>query len=161
MISPEVLRRYPHFAGVGDACLRSMAELSAEKTFKAGDRLFSESGRLKAGSYIYEKGKEATHLLLLTEGEVDIAYSMASGEEVIVGTLVAGDLMALSALIPPYHLTASGIAKSDGRYIAIEAEGLRQLMEGEHALGHRLMAHIAKALMARLTDTRVQLAGQT
>jgi CRP-like cAMP-binding protein len=138
-----------------------MAELSVEVEFKAGERLFLESGKFKAGGYVHEKGEEATHLMLLTEGEVDIAYSMASGGEVVVGTLVAGDLMALSALIPPYHLTASGIAKSAGRYIAIEAEGLRQLMEGEHALGHRLMAHIAKALMARLTDTRVQLAGQT
>lgn len=72
MISVEVLRRYPHFANVGDACLAEVAKLCEEREFKSGDRIFEESGSFMAKARIYEKGAEATHLMLLTEGTVDV-----------------------------------------------------------------------------------------
>jgi CRP-like cAMP-binding protein len=161
MISVEVLRRYPHFAGVADACLGEVAKLSEEKSFKAGERIFEESGSYMATARIYERGEEATHLLLLTEGKVDIALTLGTGESAIVGTVVQGDLMALSALIPPYHLSATGIAKEDGKYIQIEAKPLRQLCADNPELGYHLMQGVAKGLMTRLQDTRVELAGQS
>jgi CRP-like cAMP-binding protein len=161
MISPEVLRRYPHFAGIADACLGEVAKLSEEVEFKAGDRIFEESGSFLATARIYEKGEEATHLMLLTEGKVDIGLTLGTGETVVVGTLVEGDLMALSALIPPYHLSATGIAKGDGKMIQIKAEPLRDLLDDNPELGYRLMQGVAKGIMTRLQDTRVELAGQS
>jgi CRP-like cAMP-binding protein len=160
MISPEALRRYPHFAGIGEDALKAVAMISEERKFKADEEIFSESSSFKATARIYEKGKEASHLFLLTEGEVDIAFTLGSGEKAVVGTLSAGDLMALSALLPPYHLNASGIASSDGKLIQIEASALRKLCEENTALGYRLMMGVATALMSRLQDTRVELAGQ-
>jgi CRP-like cAMP-binding protein len=159
MISPELLRRYPHFAGISDACLKSVATISDEVDFAAGEEIFEESAAFKATSRLYEKGKEANHLMLLTEGEVDIAFTLGSGEKTVVGTLVAGDLMAISALIPPYHLTASGIAREAGKTIRIEAEGLRHLCDENPELGYRLMQSVSKALMRRLQSTRIELAG--
>jgi CRP/FNR family cyclic AMP-dependent transcriptional regulator len=161
MISPEDLRRYPHFAGVGDECLLEVAKISAEQDFKAGETLFEESADLLATSKIYEKGIEATHLMILTKGSVDIALTLGSGEKVVVGTLVGGDLMAISALIPPYHLTAAGIAKQDGTYIKIQAAPLRRICEANPMLGYRLMQSVAKGLMSRLQSTRVELAGES
>ena len=161
MISAEVLRRYPHFANVGDACLAEVAKLCEECEFKSGDRIFEESGSYMAKARIYERGAEATHLMLLTEGMVDIALTLGSGQSAIVGTLIQGDLMALSALISPYHLSATGIAKGDGKYIQIEAKALRQLCDDDTDLGYHLMQGVAKGLMGRLQDTRVELAGQS
>jgi CRP-like cAMP-binding protein len=161
MISPEVLRRYPHFAGIEDACLKEVGKISEERAFKAGEDVFEESGAFLATSRIYEKGEEASHLMLLTEGKMDIALTLGSGEKVVVGTLVAGDLAALSALIPPYHLSASGTAKEDGKLIQIEAEPLRRLCEDNPGLGFKLMQGVAKGIMGRLQDTRVELAGQS
>jgi CRP-like cAMP-binding protein len=161
MISPEVLRRYPHFAGIASACLGEVAKISDEREFKAGERIFEESGSFLATARIYEKGEEATHLMLLTEGKVDIGLTLGTGETVVVGTLVEGDLMALSALIPPYHLSATGIAKEDGKLIQIEAVALRKLLEENPELGYRLMQGAAKGIMTRLQDTRVELAGQS
>lgn len=161
MISPEILRRYPHFAGVPEPCLRAIAELSEEKSFNAGERIFEASGVLGEGGDIEYAGEEAASVMLLTEGGADIAYRLApEGGEVVVGTAVPGDLMAMCALIPPFRLAASVIAKRDGRLIAIKANGLRRLMEEEPALGYNLMAHVAKALMNRLGDARLQLSGQ-
>lgn len=160
MISPESLRRYPHFAGVPDECLKSVAMISEERSFKADEKLFSESGELKAGAQIYEKGGEAPYLLIIEEGQVDIVFSLREDENVVVDTLVSGDLMAISALIPPYQLTASGIARQDGKLIQIKAHELRQLCEDVPELGYRLMLQVAKAAMSRLSEARVQLAAQ-
>lgn len=161
MISSEVLRRYPHFAGIEDACLGEVAKLSEEREFKNGETLFEESGSYLATARIYEKGEQATHLMLILDGQVDIALTLGSGEKAVVGTLVEGDLMALSALIPPYHLSATGVAKSDGKLVQIEAKALRELLEDNPGLGYRLMQGVAKGLMTRLQDTRVELAGQS
>lgn len=161
MISPEILRRYPHFANVADACLGEVAKLCEERTYKAGERIFEESASFLATARIYEKGEEATHLLLLTEGSVDIALTLGTGETATVGTLVQGNLMALSALIPPYHLSATGIAREDGKYIQIEAKPLRKLCDENPDLGYRLLQGVSKGLMTRLQDTRVELAGQS
>lgn len=161
MISSELLRRYPHFAGIEDACLGEVAKLSEEREFKAGEVIFKESSSYLATARIYEKGEEATHLMLLIEGQVDIALTLGTGEKAVVGTLVDGDLMALSALIPPYHLSATGVAKSDGKLIRIKAKALRELLEENPGLGYRLMQGVAKGLMTRLQDTRVELAGQS
>jgi CRP-like cAMP-binding protein len=161
MISSEELRRYPHFAGIGDECLAEVAKISEERAFKAGETLFEESGSFIATTRIYEKGEEATHLMVLTQGTVEIALTIGSGQRVIVGTLVAGDLMAISAMIPPYHLTASGIGKQDGKFIQIEAGPLRKICEESPMLGYRLMQSVSKGLMTRLQGTRVELAGQS
>ncbi len=160
MISPEALRRYPHFAGVPDECLKSVAMLSDERSFKAEEKLFTESGELKAGAQIYEKGEEAQYLFILSEGQVDIVFSLREDENIVVDTLVSGDLMAISALIPPYRLTASGIARQDGKLIQIKAPELRQLCEDVPELGYRLMLQVAKTAMSRLSEARVQLAAQ-
>ena len=160
MISPETLRRYPHFAGVSDGSLKSIAMISDERSFKSNEKLFSESGELKAGTQVYEKGDEATFLLLLTEGQVDIVFSVRDGENIVVDTLVSGDLMAISALIPPHQLAASGIARQDGKLIQIKAPELRQLCEDVPELGYRLMLQVAKTAKSRLSQARVQLAAQ-
>jgi CRP-like cAMP-binding protein len=161
MISPEVLRRYPHFAGADYDCLKEVGKISREREFKAGEEIFTESGKFKVTSRIYEKGEEASHLLLLTEGFVDIELTLGSGDKAHVGTLAAGDLMALSALIPPFHLTASGTAKEDGKLIEFDAEPMRQLLDDNPELGYKLFQGVAKGLMTRLQDTRVELAGQS
>lgn len=159
MISPETLRRFPYFSGLSDDGLKSVAMISEEVSFKAGEHLFDESGTFKAGSRIYSQEGTASHLMLLTEGDVEVGFDLADGKQVVVGTLVPGDLMALSALIPPHRLTASGIAKTDGKMIAIEAEPLRACCEDNPALGYSLMKHVSKAIMQRLMETRLQLAG--
>jgi CRP-like cAMP-binding protein len=158
MIPVETLKKYPYFAGISPDCLKAVAELCEQRSFKQGETLFEESGEFIGEAKLYEKGREATHLILLESGEVDIAYRLGVGEPVVIGTVVAGELLSLSALIPPYHLTAEGIAKTDGKGIFFEAKALRELLEANPELGFRLYQGVAKALMTRLKETRVELA---
>jgi CRP/FNR family cyclic AMP-dependent transcriptional regulator len=145
MISPERLRRYPHCAGAPDDLLKSVAMLAHERPFKAGERLF-------------EEGATATKLMFLDSGEVDIVYRLGDDREVTVDTLVAGDLMAWSALLEPFRLTATGVARQDGVAIEIDAEELRGICRATPSHGFVMMTQVAIALRDRLNATRVQLA---
>ena len=145
MISPERLRKQPHCAGAPDDLLRKVAMLTAERPFRKGEALFEEGGR-------------ATHLLFLEAGEVNIVFTLGSGNEVTVDTLVAGDVLAWSALLEPHVLSARGVGRSDGMCLAVEAEGLRKLCAEHPAYGYLMMTQVAQTLRDRLTATRVQLA---
>ncbi|TFH35942.1 MAG: cyclic nucleotide-binding domain-containing protein [Anaerolineales bacterium] len=159
MISPETLRRYPYFAGITEKCMRSVALLAEENIFKQGEVIFTERGEFLASDRIYQEGEQAKHLMLITEGEIDIALTFSAEKQVVVGTLGPGELMALSALIPPYLLTASAIASTDGKMICFESEDLRRLMDDNPELGYPLMSGVAKALRDRLKNTRIELSG--
>jgi CRP/FNR family cyclic AMP-dependent transcriptional regulator len=148
MISPERLRRYPHCAGAPDDLLKSVAMLANERSFKVGERLF-------------EEGATATKLMFLDSGEVDIVYHLGNDREVTVETLVEGDLMAWSALLEPYRLTATGVARNDGVVIEIEAEDLRRTCQENPSHGFIMMTQVAKTLRDRLSATRVQLAAMS
>ncbi len=147
MISPERLRRYPHFAGVSEEGLKEVAMISEEREFQAGQVLFNE-------------GDPAEYLMILERGQVDIRYELGDGSQVTVDTLVGGDLMGWSALLDPYMLTASGVAKTSGRLIAVRAEPLRELCDENPAFGYRIMERVAQTLRSRLRGTRIQLVAQ-
>jgi CRP-like cAMP-binding protein len=145
MISPELLRRYPYFANVSEESLRHVAMISDEQSIPSGTVFFRE-------------GDRAESLYIVTEGEVDIDYTLGSGERRTVDTVVSGELVMWSALVAPYRSTATATARKETKLIAIHAEKLRALCEKEHELGYRLLLSVTKLLATRLEGARVQLA---
>ena len=145
MISPEVLRAYPYFAGASDESLRELAMTTEEMTFQEGQVLFRE-------------GQTAEHLYILIRGEVDIQYELNTGEHRTVDTVVAGDVLIWSALVKPYRTTALGIARRSCEMIAVDARKLRELCDSDRELGYSLMREIAQTTSHRLEGARVQLA---
>ena len=145
MISPEVLRRYPYFAGVAEDSLREVAMIAQEE-------------HVVGGSAIFHEGDKADQLYIIVDGEVDIRYTLGSGELRTVDTLVPGELIMWSALVEPYRSTAVAVARNDTTMVAIDGEKLRELCESDHDLGYRLLICITKLLAARLEGARVQLA---
>ncbi len=145
MVSPEMLRRYPYFAGVSEESLKRVATISDEKMISAGEVIFRE-------------GQDSTCLHIVVEGQVDIQFELGNGERRTVDTLVGGDLLVLSALVEPYKITATSVARTAVRLISIDARQLRQMMEADPQLGFRLMQGVAKAMSDRLHGARVQIA---
>ncbi len=148
MVSPERLRRYACFAGITDESLKAIAMISDEKTHRAGTKLFQED-------------QPADHLFIVAEGEVDIRYAAGVGEYRSVDTLVGGDLMVWSAIIPPHKTHSTAIASKDTRLIAIEAAKLRELCQKDAVLGFKLMSRVAEAVAHRLNGARTQLAAMS
>ncbi len=145
MISPEVLRRYPYFAGISEDSLKSVAMLTEET-------------EVSAGAVMFREGDPATHLHVILSGEVDIQYLLGSGEMRTVDTLVDGDILCWSALVEPYRTTAYGTTRKATQLASISAVPLRDLCEKDPLLGYRLATQIAKLLAHRLEGARVQLA---
>jgi CRP/FNR family transcriptional regulator, cyclic AMP receptor protein len=145
MISPEVLRRYPYFAGIDDSSLKAVAMIADERTCAAGSRLFSE-------------GDPADTMNIIARGEVNIQYVLGSGEHRTVDVLVDGDILGWSALVEPHKYTAIGTASKETVLVMIDAKELRGLCSGTPLLGYRLMSQIAKLLAHRLEGARIQLA---
>lgn len=151
MISPELLRRYPFFGFLDDAQLRAVAMLAEEEHCAVGDLLF-------------EIERPADALYLLVEGGVEHSYVVvdhddpALRKEFFIGEINPGEIFGFSALIEPYVYSATCRASAPSRLIKIEAAGLRAVCEVDTHLAYALMRQVAKAVMSRLTDTRVQLA---
>ncbi|MGQ9574127.1 MAG: cyclic nucleotide-binding domain-containing protein [Thermoguttaceae bacterium] len=145
MISTELLRRYPYFAGISDESLKALAMIAEEKSVPAGTQIFSE-------------GDPAESLNIIVKGEVGIQYILGTGQRRTVDTLVDGDILGWSALVEPYRYTAIGTATKPTQLIAIQASKLRELCDSDPQLGYRLTAQIARLLAHRLEAARVQLA---
>lgn len=147
MISTQILRQYPYFAGLSEDILKHVANLSRNRNFDSGEELFRE-------------GNTATHFMILMLGEVHVVYEVGDGSKVIADTLVAGDPLAWSALLEPHKLTASGIAHKAGSLIEVEAEGLRHMCVENKEFGYVMMKEVAKTLRNRLSAFRVQAAAE-
>ena len=145
MISPEMLRRWPYFAGISEESLKAVAMIADEKAVAAGAHMFSE-------------GDPADALNIIVKGEVNIEYVLGTGDRRTVDTLVEGDILGWSALVEPYKYTAVGTATKPTQMITISAQKLRDLCEKDPQLGYQLTTQIAKLLAHRLEGARVQLA---
>lgn len=145
MISPELLRNFPHFSGLPYECLKEIAMISKERAFDPGDDLFYE-------------GNLATHLCLILSGEVSIVYRLGDDREVVADSLIKGDAFGWSAILEPHKLTASCRGAKGGKYIAIEAEALRRICDENYACGYHIVREVSKTLRDRLSAMRVQIA---
>ena len=151
MISPELLRRYELFGSLSDEQLQSLASISEEVEWEAGE-------------VIFEIDAPADTLYLLMEGSVDLFYRSEDDlnpelrKEFPVGEINPGEPFAISALFEPYVLTASGVASRPSKGIRLDAQRLIQLCSFDLELGLILQRELIKAVFERLSFARVQLA---
>lgn len=145
MVSIEVLRAFPYFAGVSAETLKAVAAITEERTLALGEPLFRE-------------GEPARALFILRNGQVDIVYQHHIGEGRVVDTVVAGDLIGWSSLVEPHRCTATAVPREAGRAVRIDGPGIRSLCEQDHTLGYHLLKELAGTLSRRLQGALVQLA---
>jgi CRP-like cAMP-binding protein len=145
MISPELLRSYPYFAGLSEEYLNRIAKISEKKDIIAGEEILRE-------------GNPARFFCLMVSGEVNVVYRLGDDREVIADSLIKGDPFGWSALLQPHKLTASCRGSKDGAYIRIEAEELRAICDENIACGYRIAQEVSKTLRNRLSALRTQIA---
>jgi CRP-like cAMP-binding protein len=151
MISPELLVRYPFFAGLDDAQLKALAMIANEETAEDGATLF-------------EEGQRANYLYFLVDGCI-VLYYMGSGtslerypEGIPVGEINPGEPFSISALIAPHRLTATARASRPSQIIRFDGEALLALLQKDQHLAYLLTRQAAAAMIERLQATRVLLA---
>ncbi|MDX1665159.1 MAG: cyclic nucleotide-binding domain-containing protein [Candidatus Promineifilaceae bacterium] len=154
MISPETLRRYPFFNFMTPDQLREIA-------------VITEEVEADADSTIFEMGAPADALYFVQEGGVDLIYVVSDTlktritQEFRIGSINAGEILGISALVEPHELTAAAETTAHSRLLRIDAPALRRLIEKDPALAYRLQQRVSRALMERLQATRVELLAAT
>lgn len=152
MVSPELLRRYPFFAGLSMDQLVALAKLADELEVEPGYYFFREEETLNA-FYLVLEGKVDITFGLLAQGSRTPIHEIAEKQrELTVSTVVQGEVFAWSALVPPYHATSNGKALSACKVVAFDCTTLRTTLEQDTGFGYTMMVKIAQIARDRLHD---------
>ena len=159
MISTELLRRYPFFAGLNADYLAILAKVGVE---------FS----VDEGHYFFHEGDILDHFYLVLEENVDIVIEVPDRDEVqtlsmqltgelktrdvAVSTMRPGNIFGWSALISPHKSTAGAKAQTPCRVVSFDCEELRPLCDEDHELGHLMTQKAAQVIRERMRDIRTE-----
>jgi CRP/FNR family cyclic AMP-dependent transcriptional regulator len=159
MVSPELLRRYPFFAGLDHDQNKALAKISDEIS-------------VEADYYFFEEEDSLSHFYLLLEGAAAIVFKLPARDvkhkiseqfarefatkDVTVSTVGSGDVFGWSGLIPPFKATAGAKALTPCRVIGINSEALRDMFEDDYQFGYLMTQKAAQVIRDRLRDLRIE-----
>ena len=145
MNSTKILEKVEIFRGLSPTQLESLAQISAEKKYRAGQAVFTERSS-GAEVYIIKKGKVCIELGL--KGKPNTATVQRLSEGQIFGEL---------ALVDKRNRSASAVCDSDCEIITIDRDKLDELFEQDGRLGYTVMRNLAQLLAERLRRTDLML----
>ncbi|QTA88159.1 Crp/Fnr family transcriptional regulator [Desulfonema magnum] len=149
MISLDFLEKVEIFKGLNDDQLAVIQSCCEEKEFQRGDKLFDE-------------GEDATHLYMMTGGEVDLRLDSPETEGSDERTLSSiSETMAFgrSSLVPPYKMTLSCYCASRVCRVArVDSKKLLELFEKDTRLGYSVMSNLATVMSKRFHKLQNKIA---
>jgi CRP/FNR family cyclic AMP-dependent transcriptional regulator len=162
MVSPELVRRYPFFAGLEYDQLVALAQVAKETTAEPGHYFFNEGDVLKS-FYLVVEGTVAV-VIGVTDRNVEHKfveqlYGDLKKKDVVVSTVEGGDLFGWSALIPPYISTAGAKAVKPSRIVEFNCEELWKLYPGNNHFTFLLTQKVAQVMRQRLHDAYIEILG--
>lgn len=113
----------------------------------------------EANTIICSQGAEARHLYLVQEGQIAVECQLASGARIPIAVLSSTGAFGWSALVRPYQLTATVVALTRARVLAIERGALLGLMQADPRLGFLIMQDIASIMASRLRSLEQERIG--
>ena len=142
-MSAHVLQSFPLFGGMEEWELDAVAKLSAREEYAAG-------------ACITEEGRLASTLFVLEQGEVAISMQGDEGTLPKVFYVVQGGVFGYSSLLPPYTYDHTARAVTPVHLLAIDAEGLRALLEQEPRLAVTLQRNVIHLLHRSIVEHRLE-----
>jgi len=144
MISPELVRRYPFFAGLTIEQINTLAMAAEDMTAEAGEFLFHE-------------GEQVGRFFVVVEGAVGIVFEVpARRQEAVISKLGPGDVFAWSGLVFPHKATASAKALTLCRVLSFNFEKICQHFEQDWRFGYLMMEKATRVMRDRLYDLRLE-----
>jgi CRP/FNR family transcriptional regulator, cyclic AMP receptor protein len=144
MISPELLRRYPHFAGLSSDQLVTLARAAQEESVAAGE-------------FVFHEGDALDRIYIVIEGEAAVLVDLpGKSREVILSTVGPGEVFAWSGLVPPHQATSSVRAMTPCRVMAFDCKQLLAEFDEDYALGYLMMQRLAQVMRDRIQDMHME-----
>ena len=148
MISPEVLRRFPLFAGQSFYMLDEIAMISREVSFPEGE-------------WVVHENDEANYFYLILEGEIALTlylHNKGVGKHLkTTSALTKGQIFVWSSLVPPHHYNMGALAESNSTLLEIDGQALRQLFDDNPEFGYPFIKKIAEEISDRLEYKIIQV----
>jgi CRP-like cAMP-binding protein len=159
MISPELIRRFPFFAGLSHDHIVALADVGEEKDLQSGTYFFHENEALDS-FYLTLSGAVGIVMELPDQAIQQPISGQLMGQlktkDVIISTVGPGDVFAWSSMVPPYKATASARALTDCRVVAFDAQALLQTFVKDCEFGYLVLQKIAQVSRDRLHHLRIE-----
>jgi rubredoxin len=131
--------------------------LSAEEREKLKSLGTQES--YEPGTVIFPESAIAENFYLLEEGQVSIESRLSRGLRFPIMTVSPGQAFGWSALVVPHQYTATALALTRVKTIAIPKEAMLNMMRANPALGLAIMEKVASIVASRVRSLELALAG--
>lgn len=145
----EALKASQMFCGLAEADLEKIVRLAQEKSYEAGDLIFTE-GAVLDYFYIIKEGRVALEKML--------SFGAQWQRKATIDVLTAGQALGGSALGERQMSTSSARCLEKTMVIAIEAEHLRLFWEEDAALGTRILHRAVDIFRSRFLHATDRLA---
>ena len=106
-----------------------------------------KSRTVKAGEVIIERGTQALTFFIILSGTYEVNFE---GDRSIILEQM-GEVMGWSTVVHPFHYTGTITAKKDGEVLEISSRNFFELIQGDNALGEKIMKKIDKIASERRT----------
>jgi CRP/FNR family cyclic AMP-dependent transcriptional regulator len=138
---------HPFLRGLDNSHLEALASCAMRLRFAPGD-------------FIFREGDPANRFYLLISGKVAVE-AQYEHRRITVQSVGAGDVLGWSWLFPPYyaHFDARVIESTEAMFFY--GTRLREMCDGDHALGYEMLNRIAMVVVGRLVAAERQLVGNT
>lgn len=163
MVSPEMIRRYPFFAGLDSEHIVALARLGEEKRIEAGKHFFEENTTL-ASFYLLLEGAVAIVIGVPDRSVTQDVSGQLMGDlvmkDITVSTVGSGSVFGWPALLPPHHTTAGAKALMPCKVVQFDAQALWKHFEEDSRFGFLMTQKAAAVLADRLRDIRIETLAQ-
>ena len=103
-----------------------------------------------AGDSLITQGASTDALLFIESGSLEVSVANASEAPHVVATLSAGDVVGEVGLLAPGPATATVLATTDGRVLALDGQGLDALWSSHPAAASSLVQGLCQVMAARI-----------
>jgi CRP-like cAMP-binding protein len=144
MVLLDKLDKLNFCKGLSKDYLRRLVALGEFRTYRPGDCIFHE-------------GVTSQSIYLLAEGRVALEVSVPGREPMRLQEVEAGELLGWSPLLGLGYMSASALALTPCKVLALDAGRILSSSESDPAFVLELMRRTALTLARRLNATRMQL----
>ena len=163
MISPELLRRYPVFAGLSHENIIALANTAQELSTEEDHFFFHEGDELHEMFLVLEGAVGVVVELPAQNVEHSVANQLTSEfetEHVVLSAVGPGEIFGWSGLVAPYETMAGAKALTPCRVVAFDCKALLQAFKADCHFGFMMMHKTAQVIRERLRDRRMESLAQ-
>ena len=159
MISVKQIRWSPFFTGLSEEQIAHIARAAEEYEVEPGFVFFNEGDDLDTFYLIQDGSVDITIGIPDQEEEhklVDQIFRTMKMEQITVSSLGVGDMFGWSALISPHTSTASAIASTLCRVIAVTCTELCTTWADDYEFAYKMVLKAAQTTRSRMRDLRIE-----